>query len=386
MNGRPQWRIDDVLARTDLAQLLDYLAEPATHQVRGRRWHCPLPDHDDRHASVTMHTDHRGHERWRCWSGDHTHRGDAIDLAALTQRLPRADAIDWLAQRAGMHPDRPLPAVSRKPPPERPTVVPLDPAVIQYAQACERILWTATGVPVRDWLHARGFDDELLRANHIGADPGRTMMHRRRGLPHGQSVAAVFPALDPNGQLRYIQARYLQPGDGPKYDNPAAALGSNPRLAWTRSVRSAETRVLIVCEGIPDALTAANAGFHAVGVLGSQAPDHVVATRIAAHSRQLDLAVIAVIDNDPAGHAWGDRLHDLLDDQSLELTVVEPPADGLDLNTWARADPHWLNALETVSTSALAGLLAVDLAAPSHGCIERALSTDDFDRSFGADP
>ena len=75
---RPRWDIDDVLARTDLAHLLDDYATPAAHDLRNRRWHCPDPVHDDQRASVTMHVDHRGHERWRCWSGDH--RGDAIDL------------------------------------------------------------------------------------------------------------------------------------------------------------------------------------------------------------------------------------------------------------------------------------------------------------------
>lgn len=49
-----RWQIVDVLDRTDLARLLDELAEPATHNMRGRRWHCPLPDHDDHHASVTI--------------------------------------------------------------------------------------------------------------------------------------------------------------------------------------------------------------------------------------------------------------------------------------------------------------------------------------------
>lgn len=214
-SGR-RWRIDDVLARTDLAALLDQIAEPATHNVRGRRWHCPLPDHDDRHASVTMHTDHRGHERWRCWSGDDTHRGDAIDLAAATQHLPRSEAIDWLAQRAGMTPDRPLPAPTRKPRPTTPAVVALDPAVTRYAAGCEQILWSRAGRPVRDWLHDRGLDDATLRANHVGADPGRHLMRRQRGLPYGQSAAAVFPALDPAGKVRYLQARYLEPGNSPK--------------------------------------------------------------------------------------------------------------------------------------------------------------------------
>lgn len=344
---RPGWRIDDVLARTDLTALLDQIAEPATHNTRGRRWHCPLPDHDDRHASVTTHTDHRGHERWRCWSGDDTHRGDAVDLAAATQHLSRADAVDWLAQRAGMIADQPLPTPSRKPRPAVSTVAALDPAVVQYAEACQRILWTATGSPVRDWLHARGFDDDLLHANHVGADPGRQMMTRRRGLPYGASVGAVFPALDPAGRVRYLQTRYLHPGDGPKYDNPAASLGSNPRLAWTRAVGSTLSRFLVVCEGIPDALTAAQAGHISVGILGSQAPDHSVAARIASYADDVGIDVVAVVDNDPAGRAWGQRLNVLLADHAVRLTVVEPPSDGLDLNAWALADPEWSAQLPT---------------------------------------
>jgi hypothetical protein len=64
-----------------------------------------------------MHTDHRGHERWRCWSGDNTHRGDAIDLVMSTQHIPRGEAVEWLANRAGMLPDQHLPPISRKPRP-----------------------------------------------------------------------------------------------------------------------------------------------------------------------------------------------------------------------------------------------------------------------------
>lgn len=338
---RPRWRIEDVLARTDLSALLDELAEPATHQVRGRRWHCPLPDHDDRHPSVTMHTDHRGHERWRCWSGDDTHRGDAIDLVTATQRMDRADAIDWLARRAGMIPDRPLPPPRRKARPAASRIVPLDQAVTEYAAACERILWTGTGQPVREWLHRRGFDDDLLRANHVGADPGRELMRRRRGLPYGNSIGAVFPALDPAGRVRYLQTRYLEPADGPKYDNPAAALGSNPRLAWTRATTLPENSLLVVCEGIPDALTAAAAGLRSVGVLGSQAPDRSVASRIASHADEHGLHVAAVIDNDPAGRSWGERLGTLLADHDIALDVIEPPESGLDLNGWALQDQRW---------------------------------------------
>lgn len=338
-----RWQIADVLDRTDLAQLLDEIAQPATHSTRGRRWHCPLPEHEDHHASVTMHTDHRGHERWRCWSGDDSHRGDAIDLISVTQRMSRADAIDWLAQRAGMVPDRPLPPPARKRRPRRPTHVPLDPVVVRYAKACERVLWGPGGLAVREWLHGRGFTDELIAANHIGADPGRRKMRRRRGLPYGNSIAAVFPALDPDGKIHYLQARYLEPGEGPKYDNPAAALGSNPRLAWPRAIGRTRTNTLVVCEGIPDALTAAQAGFRSTAVLGSQAPDHSVATRVATVAERDGLAIIAVVDNDEAGMAWGARLSDLLVDGGRVPQLVQPPKPGMDLNLWASEDPEWLS-------------------------------------------
>lgn len=342
---RPRWDIGDVLARTDLAALLDEFAEPATHQVRGRRWHCPIPDHTDHNASVTMHTDHRGHERWRCWSGDDTHRGDAIDLVVATQRTTRSEAIDWLANRAGMTPDRPLPPVTRKPPPLAPTLVPLDHAVVRYTQACERILWASAGAPVRDWLHGRGFNNDTIRANHVGADPGRHMMRRARGLPYGATVAATFPALDETGEISYVQARYLDPGDGPKYDNPAGALGTNPRLAWARTTGNAQPGVLVVCEGIPDALTAAQAGYRSVGILGSQAPDQRVAARIAARAARHGDTVVAVVDADPAGRAWGEHLAGLLAGHDVGLTVVEPP-NGLDLNAWADHDATWSAVLD----------------------------------------
>jgi hypothetical protein len=249
--------------------------------------------------------------------------------------------VDWLARRAGMLPDQPLPTPTHKQRPAIRTAVSVDPAVIQYADACQRILWTNTGRLVRDWLHARGFGDDLLHANRVGADPGREMMRRQRGLPYGATIGAVFPALDPGGRIRYLQTRYVEPGDGPKYDNPAASLGSNPRLAWTRPVGPTLAGLLVVCEGIPDALTATQAGHISVGILGSQAPDHSVAVRIATYADEHGLDVVAVVDNDPAGRAWGVRLGDLLGEHAVPLTVVEPPGDGVDLNSWALTDADW---------------------------------------------
>jgi hypothetical protein len=339
---RPHWDIADVLARTDLAALLDTYAEPAG-TARGKRWHCPVSDHDDSNASVTMHTDGRGHERWRCWSGDNSHRGDAIDLVMVAQRVDRAGAIDHLARHAGLRPNEPLPPPPVRKRTNRPTGPrPLDPAVVAYVNTCAERLWQRDMLPVRKWLAARGFNKEVLQANQVGADPGRRIMTRRRGLPRGDGIAATFPALDPNGAVRYVQTRYLEPRPGgPKYDNPANELGSNPRLAWTIPVDDLRPGVLIVCEGIPDALTAAQNGFRSAAVLGAQYPDQSVANRLATCAEREGLEIVAIIDADDPGRSWGQRLGDLVADSGIDLSIVEPPGEGLDLNDWALDNPGW---------------------------------------------
>lgn len=338
---KPRFEIAEVLARTELRQLLDEYAEPTT-TAWGRRWHCPVPDHPDSHASVTIHVDARGHERWRCWSGDDTHRGDAIDLVMVAHRTDRSSAIDHLAQRAGMHLGQPLPPpVPRKP--RRPAgPVPLRPEVRSYVDACANHLWHPDMIRVRQWLASRGFTKQTLIENRIGADPGRLILRRRKGLPRGESVAATFPAFDEQGAVTYVQSRYLQPQpDGPKYENPVQSFGSNPRVAWPKPTGADRPGVLVVCEGIPDALIAAQGGFAAAGILGSQAPDETIAAALASHAERHDRAIVAVVDGDDAGRHWGERLGELISTTGHDLHLIEPPGVGCDLNDWALSDPDW---------------------------------------------
>ncbi len=338
-DSKPRWNIEDVLARTDLAQLLDEYTTPALRSLRGRRWHCPDPHHDDHRPSVTMRTDHRGHERWRCWSGDH--RGDAIDLVMVVRGVDRRDAMEILAGRAGLSPNQPLPPPIPRRPAPRPSVVPLDPLVVQYARACERILYTRGGDPVRHWLADRGIGPDVAHANHVGADPGRERLFRRKGLPYGASVAATFPALDQAGNVRYVQARYLDPVDGAdKYDNPSRRLGSNPRISCTIPTGPPRPGLLVVTEGIPDALTAAQAGYTTAAILGSQNPDKTVAARLATRADRDNLYIVAITDADEAGQLWGQHLAELLAEHDHTPTLVQPPL-GNDLNEWARLDRTW---------------------------------------------
>lgn len=334
------WNRDDLLARTHLTEVLTELSGPPARSGPGGRWRCPAHDHPDEHPSVSVYRDRRGIERWRCWSGGHG--GTAIDaVLAAHPNLAVAAAIEQLAQRTGAAPDepRPLRPVVNQIERREEAQVSLSPVVERYVEACANILWTRTGQPVRDWLiHDRGLDPTVLRANRVGADPGPVMLRRAAGLPRG-GLGAVFPALTPDGSLGYVQTRYLHPEGRGKYDNPTASLGSNPRLAWVTPQHPTQAVMLLVCEGLPDAYTAAGAGFDAVAVLGAGIPDARVADAIASHRGHR--SVVLAFDSDAAGRPGSERLQRLLSSRGVRTGTVRIPAEVGDLNAWALTDPDW---------------------------------------------
>lgn len=333
---------DDLLARVDLVAVLDGLS-PGEGQGRGRQWRCPSPTHEDARPSVKVSVDSSGTQRWRCWSGGES--GTAIDAVMAARSMPVGEAIRWLNDNHAY-----LEVLPRRAAPEsRPVGQPAREAV-EYAQRCEKLLWTGSGRAVHDWLNQRGLDDDVLRANKVGADPGRRFLPRPKGLPGGWP-AAVFPALDRAGNVAYFQARFLDPPAGrDKYDNPSRRHAANPRVAWTSVPESVEARrgVLVVAEGAPDALTAAQAGFASVAVLGSMYPDGRVADAIAGFVRDNDVAVAVCFDCDvsESGAKGATKLIGLLAERGIvDVDNVVPP-DGMDLSDWAAVTDEWTSVFD----------------------------------------
>lgn len=333
---------NDLLARVDLVAVLDGLS-PGEGQGRGRQWRCPSTGHEDINPSVKVSTDSAGTQRWRCWSGGES--GTAIDAVMAAKSLPVGEAIRWLNDNYAH-----LEVLERRPGPEsRPVGAPAAEAV-DYVRRCEKLLWSGSGRDVRDWLHARGLRDEVLRANRVGADPGRKFLPRPKGLPGGWP-AAVFPALDRRGQITYFQARFLQPpASRDKYDNPSRRWAANPRVAWTTTPPTVDSRrdVLVVTEGAPDALIAAQAGFVSVAVLGSMYPDGRVADEIAGFVRDHDVAVAVCFDCDvsESGAKGAAKLIELLNDRDVgDIANVSPP-DGMDLSDWAAVSNEWVDVFD----------------------------------------
>ncbi|MFK8023606.1 MAG: toprim domain-containing protein [Ilumatobacter sp.] len=323
---------DELLGRTDLAELLDALTT-GTGCGRRRTWRCPERDHPDAHPSVTVRTDARGVERWKCWSGGHG--GTAIDAVVAARGLRVGDAMRWLAENfAHLEPVPRLPA-----PPARPVGEPA-PEVVEYVERCAKLLWSGSGRPIREWLNARGYTDDVLAVNKVGADPGRRFLPRPRGFPGGWP-AAVYPALDVEERVAYFQARYLNPPDGRgKYDNPSRRWASNPRLGWTRppdATRRRPSDSLVVVEGIADALAANSLGFEAVGVLGAGALDDAGVGSIA--QRSTSRQIVICFDPDDSGDRGAASISERIQRlRTMKVEIVRPP-DGLDLTTWATTEP-----------------------------------------------
>jgi DNA primase len=318
---------DELLRRTDLAALLNDLSPgPPTRLGKTARWRCIDPGHQDNNPSVSMFTDHRGIQRWKCWSGGHG--GTAIDAILTAKGGTIAEALAELEQRTGddlNRTARPWAATLVRSEP-----VQLDPAVLEYVEACKRILWKPAGRQILDYLVTeRGLDPAVLEANHVGADLGPDVMSRRKGLPRG-GVAAVLPTHAIDRQITYAQARYLHPKIGqPKYDNPTGRLATNPRLGWVIGPTVRSTSVLVVCEGLIDALSTAGAGFTSVALLSATYADQEAARTISGQAG--DRKVLLGLDNDEAGRTASQFLADAFEALDRHHEILEMPI-GNDLN------------------------------------------------------
>ncbi len=367
------WRIDrdEVLARTDLARLATEVCGEPVGRGHGTKWHCPNPDHPDRHPSMSIYRGRRGHPRWKCHSCGEG--GTAIDLVMITSRLRAGDALRQLASELGMHAADPIPSRSGHPS----TAVPApaaaqprqpSPAVERLVDQAADLLWRPVGHGARRHLHARGLTDPILRANRIGFDPGPRHLPRPKGLPcRGPGI--VYPALHPTGQAIYYQLRYLDPRTAAvrKYDQPDSSLATNPRLAAIRLPQPVSASVVVVCEGFPDALSVVHVGLPAVAVLGvSHAGAHTAATlaRRLLDEHPAGLYLVA-FDTDQPGAVAATRLAAHLAHAGAAAARVAPPAPHQDLNACWQADPEHLSSHLTGSLATLAGSAGSVLALPT---------------------
>jgi len=383
MTDRPDR--DDVLRGVDLRELLEDLGAARGLDVRrGKEYPCPAADHQQTGATPPARVSDTaaGYGLWTCHSCGVG--GTAIDaliaagrvadvagaFAELTGHLdaapprthPTAARSGAVAPpggqngdteaNGGRHPGR---AAAPPGPPDGDTLAEVEPhsngtaraaaaaqsagpdasaiaaarrELARYLEDCHKRLYEPAGAQVLSWLHSRGLTDAEIRAHRLGADPGCKALQRpKEQLPAPSGPAVTLPLVDERGDVVYAQARPIghTEGEARKYLNPSRSwIGPSPRVGVISPDEGADRSVLVVCEGICDAILAAR-HFDARAVIGAGQPDGGVADRLLASAA--GRPIVVCFDADASGQQGADRLVALLGERATQgAASIAPPA------------------------------------------------------------
>ena len=255
----PALNAQEVLARTDLAELLTSLSGPPVGTGRAAKWSCFSPDHQDDHPSVTMFVDRKGIERWRCWSDGQA--GTAIDAVMIGHNLDVSGALRWLAERSGHLPEPPArrPQAARRP-----------------SGRCHRQFTpgrttasTGCGVP-----RAPGpwSGSDVEDSTTTCCEPTASATTQEPTSPAGRTGSRVGEAsrcapTTAAGELAYVQVRNLDAQAPSKYSNPRPEHGSLPAVTFPRGAPA--DGPLVVTEGVFDGLIATQAGYRTAALIST---------------------------------------------------------------------------------------------------------------------
>jgi DNA primase len=281
MSRIPDAFIDEVLARTDIVELIE---SRVPLKRAGREYHACCPFHDERTPSFTVSPTKQFYHCFGC--GAH---GTAVRFLMEFDRLEFPDAVEELARRAGLEVPR---EASRARAPEGEDLY----GVLASAQQVfARQL--AASEPAKRYLAGRGLDRAIIERygigfapdgwehlkSALGTDARRLALLDKVGLLSRNDQGRVydkfrnrimFPIRDRRGRTIAFGGRVIDKDDSPKYLNsPETPLFHKGReLYGLHEARQASSKLkrLVVVEGYMDVVSLAQFGFtDAVATLGT---------------------------------------------------------------------------------------------------------------------
>ncbi|HBR62914.1 MAG TPA: DNA primase [Rhodobacteraceae bacterium] len=345
----PPGFLDDLRTRTSLSQVVGRKVMWDTrksNQAKGDMW-APCPFHQEKSASFHV-DDSKGF--YYCF-GCHA-KGDAISFIRETENVGFIEAIEILAQEAGMPVPKRDPHAQEKSEQRSELTDVMEQAVQFYRLQ----LKTAPASEARAYLARRGLSEAIQDRFDMGFAPdvrqGLLQHLTAKGVTPDQLVAAglcarpedggapydrfrgriLFPIRDARGRCIALGGRSLDPNARAKYLNsPETVLFDKGRnLYHLKPAREAagKGQPLIVAEGYMDVIALVEAGFGAaVAPLGTAVTEHQLALlwRIAPEP-------IIALDGDTAGLRAAYRVIDLAlplleAGQSLRFAVMPEGQD-----------------------------------------------------------
>ncbi len=329
--------IEEVKSRNDLVSVA---GEYVALKRRGNSLVGLCPFHQEKTPSFTVSPEKQFFYCFGCGAG-----GDVIEFVMRLEKLAFPEALQWLAERAGLPlPERTAPAEQKKEK-EREWLFRLH----RLAALFYRKILTErpSGQKALAYLEERGIKPRTAERFFLGYAPdswtGLVELLQKKKIPLAMAEKAglvirgergyydrfrdrlLFSIMTPQGRVAAFGGRLL--GEGvPKYLNsPETPLFSKGRYLYGLSqakeaIRREHTAVIV--EGYMDVLQAHQAGLeHVVAALGTA----LTREQARALRRYTDRVVIA-FDADAAGRAAALRGLDILKAYGIQVRVAVLPA------------------------------------------------------------
>ena len=359
----PDEEVAQVRAATDIVALI---SEHSALRQQGRRWVGLCPFHSEKTASFSVNAQEGFYYCFGCQAS-----GDAITFVRAVEHMDFADAVRFLADRAGivLH-ETEEGAADRKRRGEL-----FDAMTKAVAWYHERLLSAPDAGRARDYLRSRGYDGAVVRRFQLGwapddwdamtsalglsaqvaTDSGLGFVNRAGRVQDAFRARVLFPIFDPSGRAVAIGGRILPDRAGaassgalrgsartePKYKNSVeSAIYSKRRtlyaLNWAKHDIIA-TGEVVVCEGYTDVIGCFTAGVErAVATCGTALGED--------HFRLLHnfgRRIVLAYDADQAGQSATARVYEWERRHDVDVRVAALPG-GADPADLARSDPDAL--------------------------------------------
>jgi DNA primase len=324
----PPGFLDELRTRLSLSQVVGRKVlwdARKSNQAKGDMW-APCPFHQEKSASFHV-DDRKGF--YYCF-GCHA-KGDAISFVRETENVGFMEAVEILAQEAGM----PVPKQDPKAREKADLRGQLAEVMEQAVQYFRLQLRTGAAAEARDYLTRRGLTEGAIEHWELGFAPdqwqglwdhlrsksvpealiagaGLAKESTRGGKPYDTFRGRImFPIRDARGRAIAFGGRAMDPNDKAKYLNsPETALFDKGRSLFNHGPARAaagQGQPLIVAEGYMDVIALEQAGFRAaVAPLGTAVTEHQLRMLW-----QISPEPIIALDGDRAGMNAALRLVDL---------------------------------------------------------------------------
>ena len=351
---------EDVTRVRESTDLVAVASEHVALKRVGQRWVGLCPFHQEKTPSFSINPTLGLYHCFGCQQS-----GDAITFVREVEHLDFVEAVERLAQRAGItlrYDDRRA-AQDRS---RRTRLIEVTAAAVDFYHRL--LIESADGGPARKYLRGRGFDGDAARRFQLGwapddwdrlsqhlqqrhfarddiLDAGLAFVNRANRLQDQFRNRLLFPIFDARGEPVGFGGRAL--GDEvPKYKNsPETPIYNKSRLLyglnWAKGEIVARGEV-IICEGYTDVMGLVLAGApHAVATCGTALADEHFQVL-----KNLARRVILAYDADAAGQGAAERWYRWEQQYEIEVRVADLPV-GQDPGDLFQHDPtRLLQALE----------------------------------------